>query len=348
MTGVAHPGGSDLAVAAGAPAPAVVARLRQAALDTLRPVLAGAGRFALLDFPDHANVGDSAIWLGELAALRALSLPPPAYTCTVASYSPGALAAAGVGTILFHGGGNLGDLWPRHQEFRERVLADFPGTPAVLLPQSVEFSDRRALERTRERFHAHGRVTALGRSHRSVTWIRDELGLPGLLCPDLAFCLGTRRRIGAPRTPVLWLRRNDLERRDDDGAANPELVEIADWVAEPGHPAHHAALAAFRGLNHAGRSRRWEPVIGRLARTVAERRVRAGFALVGRGRAVLTDRLHGHILCLMAGIPHCLLDNSYGKLRAFYETWTIGTRGAVFAESAAEGVRIAGELAAST
>jgi pyruvyl transferase EpsO len=44
--------------------------------------------------------------------------------------------------------------------------------------------------------------------------------------------------------------------------------------------------------------------------------------LLAAGRRVVTDRLHGHILCLLVGIPHCLYDNSYGKNREFYRAWT--------------------------
>ena len=40
-----------------------------------------------------------------------------------------------------------------------------------------------------------------------------------------------------------------------------------------------------------------------------------------RGETGVTDRLHAHILCLMMGIPNIPLDNSYGKLSTFVETW---------------------------
>jgi pyruvyl transferase EpsO len=40
------------------------------------------------------------------------------------------------------------------------------------------------------------------------------------------------------------------------------------------------------------------------------------------GRVVVTDRLHGHILSLLLGIPHVVLDNSYGKLHQFVAAWT--------------------------
>jgi exopolysaccharide biosynthesis predicted pyruvyltransferase EpsI len=52
---------------------------------------------------------------------------------------------------------------------------------------------------------------------------------------------------------------------------------------------------------------------------------------LSRGRVVITDRLHGHILCLLLGLPHVLLDNSIGKLSAYFETWTPSMAGVTFA-----------------
>ena len=49
-------------------------------LDAVLP----AGKLALVDFPDHSNVGDSAIWLGEMAYLRKARRLP--------AYDPEALA----------------------------------------------------------------------------------------------------------------------------------------------------------------------------------------------------------------------------------------------------------------
>lgn len=37
---------------------------------------------------------------------------------------------------------------------------------------------------------------------------------------------------------------------------------------------------------------------------------------------VITNRLHGHILCTLLEIPHIFLPNSYGKNQSWYEAWT--------------------------
>jgi pyruvyl transferase EpsO len=54
----------------------------------------------------------------------------------------------------------------------------------------------------------------------------------------------------------------------------------------------------------------------------AKARVLRGCRLLSSGRVVITDRLHAHILCLLLGIPHSVLDNTYGKLGRFLDTWT--------------------------
>ena len=43
--------------------------------------------------------------------------------------------------------------------------------------------------------------------------------------------------------------------------------------------------------------------------------------MLARGRICLTDRLHVHVLCTLMGIPHIVLDNSYGKIRSFADCW---------------------------
>ena len=73
---------------------------------------------ALVGFPSHPNPGDSAIWVGERAALRRANASV-VYTCDEAIYEPRVLAERiGDGVVLIHGGGNLGDLWPEAQRFR--------------------------------------------------------------------------------------------------------------------------------------------------------------------------------------------------------------------------------------
>src|SRR5207249_3440314 len=74
---------------------------------------------------------------------------------------------------------------------------------------------------------------------------------------------------------------------------------------------------------------------------LAWERLLRGCCLLSKGCVVITDRLHGHILCLLLGIPHVLLDNNYGKVRWFYETWTRDCPLACWAASPPEALALA-------
>lgn len=47
-----------------------------------------------------------------------------------------------------------------------------------------------------------------------------------------------------------------------------------------------------------------------------------GQRLLGQGEIVVTDRLHAHILSTLMGITQVILDDSYGKVFQFVDTWT--------------------------
>ena len=123
--------------------------------------------FALVDFPDHANVGDSAIWLGTTAFFRRQHAVEPRYVASIAAFSPAALRRAHPeGPILIHGGGNFGDLWPRHQAFRERLLETFPDRLIVQLPQSPPRRETRG----RTRPNITTRIPPRGAGARRLFW----------------------------------------------------------------------------------------------------------------------------------------------------------------------------------
>lgn len=49
------------------------------------------------------------------------------------------------------------------------------------------------------------------------------------------------------------------------------------------------------------------------------------------GRLVVTDRLHAHVLAGLMGVPHIVVDNSYGKVAAIHGEYTHGFLEGVFA-----------------
>ena len=47
-----------------------------------------------------------------------------------------------------------------------------------------------------------------------------------------------------------------------------------------------------------------------------------GFELLASADLVITDRLHGHIMSTILGVPHILMDSKLKKNLNFHDTWT--------------------------
>lgn len=265
------------------------------------------GPYALLDFPDHSNVGDSAIWLGERAILRRHHGCKPAYVCAYHDFDHIELEdALPEGTIYLHGGGNFGDLYPRHQVFRRGIMGRY-GQRVVQLPQSLYFGTREAWEEAR-RLPSTG-ATLMARDQPSATLAR-ELGFDPIMVPDSAFGMGPLARIGRPRVDLLVLKRTDAE------SVQGGAVEV-DWLEEPPRTRQIARLWTVATKGRLDRLAYYD--------RLAKMRVRRGVRLLSQGRRIATDRLHAHILSLMLGIPHYAADNLTGKVHAFVDCWTGGS-----------------------
>jgi len=291
--------------------------------EVLDPLVPADRPVALLDFPQTPNVGDSVIWLGAMAYLTRRGIRP-CYHCSNRTYSPASLARRiGDGTILLSGGGNFGDLYRPHQELREAVVRGFPRNRVVQLPQTIHFESREALARARAAFDSHPHVTLLVRDAHSLATARESFRAPSALCPDAGFALGALPRPIVPSHPVVWLARGDKEAPALPREETPAGVVRTDWLHDDPTPLLEFSLRLAQLLRHRPKLR--GPLQGMLSRSyepVARERVRRGSRLLGMGRVVITNRLHGHILCMLLGIRHVVLDNSYGKVSAFYEAWT--------------------------
>jgi pyruvyl transferase EpsO len=288
---------------------------------TLAPVLPDLSSFALVDFPYHDNVGDSAIWLGESAYLTKRGVKP-SYVCTADDYSAEELRRlVPTGPILIHGGGNFGDIWLKHQNFREALMQQFPDRQIVQLPQSLYYNKAEGVRQTAEAIAKHGRFSLFVRDRRSYEIAANAFNCPVALCPDMAMCIGPLNRRAEPQHDLYCLMRTDRERNEASIAAPgtfpPEAV-IQDWTRQRRHRRvldKVSSVPLNPLLSSADRKYRFLTAL-------ADRQLQRGVRMLGSGRYVMTDRLHAHIISFLLQIPHIVLDNSYGKVSGFIEHWT--------------------------
>ena len=112
----------------------------------------------MLDLPYYANVGDVLIWQSTLNLLKKIPYKC-LYSSSIETYTKPQINENVV--VVFLGGGNFGDLWIRHQSFRQKVLKDFPHNKIIQLPQSALFKSDSFLKEDVEIFEKHSAPKAV-------------------------------------------------------------------------------------------------------------------------------------------------------------------------------------------
>jgi pyruvyl transferase EpsO len=296
--------------------------------------------YALVDFPNHSNVGDSAIWLGAIELLREITGREPSYVSALDDFdAPELRAALGSGTLFIHGGGNFGDIWPEHQQFRIRLMEMFGGETIVQLPQTIRFDDPAAVAETARAMERHGKFHLFVRDAESEAFARENMPCPVTLTPDCALGLGAIASSRPEERDILFLLRTDKEAAAVDYApfAGFKRALRCDWLDEPTGDVRRTfrrarGQALMRG--RLTRASRRVPVFDALAR----HRVERGLNLIDSSARVVTDRLHVHILSTLLGVPHVALDNYYGKIGSYIKQWSSGVDIVATASTAEEAI----------
>ena len=314
----------------------LISQLSRRIDETLAPLIAGRSeRICIIDPPDHPIVGDNAIFLGELAFLRRNFPHARIDFFDVGNYTPACdRFIADSSIILMHGGGNFGEIWPRHHAIRLEILKRFPGKPIVQFPQSISFSTQAAIDTTARAIEEQGNVTLLVRDRKSQAFAEMHFPCTTVLCPDMAFALGDMARPPAS-LDFLCLLRGDKEVVMDHSGLLQVLsklggsLEVADWIDMPDSRLGRRDKALAR----AWRRHPWtigltRSLAFRTRERYARERLAFGLDLLSRGSMVITDRLHAHVLCCLLGVRHLMFDSLDGKISALYEAWTKGTTNA--------------------
>ncbi|XP_067682728.1 uncharacterized protein [Haliotis asinina] len=286
----------------------------------------------LLDIAAFENKGDPAITTGEVYLLRRLGIKLlyycNFYACTNKNLDYARNLASSYPNndliVLIHGGGNLLG-YSQNDKLRQEIFQRFSHLKIVLFPQSIFLRkhSEKHLEFCKKLYTNQGNFTMILRDRQSLRYAKTYFkGKPTLMmAPDMAFQIGAVPRFISPSFDILWLKRSDGE---SPGYKMPKLpsgitVHCSDW-------------------------RGWKTPRGTTTMETAFLMANNGLIFLQRGRVVITDRLHGHILSTLLDIPHVLIDNSYRKLSSYHNTWTRGLANTVITDNASHALDLAVEL----
>ena len=281
--------------------------------------LVGKFKYAMLfNFAAFENKGDPAITVGEITIIRKLGLKL-IFQCATRCKRQAVEYSKRLSTkystdelvIFMQGGGNL--LAYAFEDFnRKLVLESFPDFEVILFPQSVWQNVTINVTRLFQDVYAkHKNLTFLYRDRNSYN-LGKKL-FPSVRCylmPDMAFQIGRVQRFMKPTHDILWLRRHDKASTKYDIPARSQNhnVIIGNW-------------------------RKWKTPKGSSQLENSFLMAANGLLFLQRGRVVITDRLHGHILCVLLGIPHVIIDPVNKKITSYMQTWTGGLEHVVLAYS---------------
>lgn len=274
---------------------------------------------AYIDIPTHFNVGDLLIYKGTEAFFRK-------YDINVV-YRAGTLAVDfekldSVDVILLHGGGNFGDLYPLHQNLRERIVEKFKGKRIVCLPQSVFFESDLALNKSALLFNQHPDFHFCVRDDISFS-IAGRFTNNVLMMPDMAHSLHPlvdSREVGPSN--ILPPRILNLVRVDRESGAKVSSVDKVsfDWVNIITTPDKWVQKLYYKMIRLPFLRDKATTLWANLCDEIVFRSVN----YFSSHTLIHTDRLHGFILSTLLGKEIYLKDNSYGKNTNYHKAWLKG------------------------
>ena len=266
-------------------------------------------RIIFTDFPDHANVGDSAIALGQQAYWDSKSVEvAKTFSATVlptevfASHEP----------VFIHGGGNFGGLYPPLSEHRYRLAEALrPETLLIQGAQSVHFVDSHAYAEFKARMASRPSLRVAVRDLESFELLRPHV--PNLiLSPDAVHFLGPIASL-EPTQKRVYLSRTDAESSVPAGQGSVDWGrDSIDLLVPWWFSLRCKQIPAMKPMFN--RSNTWWM-------SKAEKRFLRGVEILSRGETVVTDRLHAMLIALQMGRKVVARDSNNKKLSRYAATW---------------------------
>lgn len=280
-------------------------------INTLREHIPPGTKVALLNMAWHDNIGDSLILMGEFFLLKELGAEIVYKSYMECDISALRDAIGKDGIIIFHGGGNFGDIWPVHQAFRKKIIRKISRPRIIIFPQSVHYRNNRTLNIDKILFSKFPNVQVFARSIDSFEFLQNHFpnNEAGLL-PDLSVLIETTEPTCEPSVDIVYLSRRDAEKM-------PLLDNLTDLFSKL-----NPKYSVFEFDWHD-----WDKILNPSPEVPsledpesrANFRFEIGNMLLCRGRVIITDRLHGVIMSLLIGKPVIAFDNIYGKLKSCLE-----------------------------
>ncbi|KAK4938944.1 hypothetical protein LTR10_020692 [Elasticomyces elasticus] len=281
------------------------------------------------------NKGDAAIWAAQQILLSMLGIETMEACrflnkCDLDKFTGKLEEHRPHSAIIMAGGGNFNDFYWEDQPSRMKMIETFTNVSVRAFPQSIYMTKQKRIQATKEAFGKHHDLQLVARDAPSHEWLVSAFGnTKGIetdLVPDIAFMWGNRSdfRTNTKKThDILILAREDWEvsaGKSKEIAWGEGSLDLGGHIGNVTYQKVDWKVTQTPDIDGKAGDQDSTPEDGKNQRAWAK--AIAGFELLGSAKFVITDRLHGHILATLIGVPHILMDSKLGKNLNFHNTWT--------------------------
>ncbi len=261
----------------------------------------------LMQTPTHSNLGDHAIAVAQIDFLKTNFLDDNLVEVNqsllddfIQKYKD---RVSKNDVILIHGGGNFGNQYLREENWRRKIIENFPDNTIVSFPQTIYYTNNEKgaseLALTRKVIESHPNLILIAREKVSFEKMKDCFPNTNvLLTPDIVLSINIRN--SQIRNGVLLALRND-----------PEKI-----LTEQNH-LHIDLLVKkyFEQITYADMHYH-ENIVSKLKRDEA---LNQKFLQFQKAEVVITDRLHGMVFAAITATPCIAFSNYNQKVSGTFE-----------------------------
>lgn len=266
-----------------------------------------AGRFFLMNTPEHRNLGDHALAIAASEFLKEYFPDRDLIEVTGVQwdlYKDEVKSMVSADDIIFYaGGGFMGDLWSAEDGRVKEMIEAFPDNRGIFLPQTfyynIQDGGHTILESDREFYAEHKNLLVLHREYRSYEFFKTQVladdGRNGVY-PDMVLYLGNMM-CQSERNGVLFCFRTDKEK-----LADGRIDEIYELCMDRKMKTEGIDTLLPGCVSHRRRAKELDAILQK----------------IGGCRLLITDRLHGMLFAAVTGTPCIALDNVSRKVSGVY------------------------------
>lgn len=207
--------------------------------------------------------------------------------------------------ICLSGGGNMGNLYPKYEALRRKVVKCFPNNRIIIFPQTLNYENdsygQRELRRSAKIYNNHPYLSVFARelkSYKAMSAVYNNV----FLAPDIVLYLSGKieTKIGKVNGLVGICLRDDKE----SVLSNADRDQIVCQVTAKGSQVVQLSTMSQAELITQDTRR------GLLQEKLDE---------FSKCSLIITDRLHGMIFSILSGVPCIAIDNSNHKISGVLE-----------------------------